>query len=62
VGEAILSLKPQRILYVSCEPETLVRDLGGFARAGWSTKRLRAYDMLPQTPHIEVMALLERDA
>ncbi len=59
-GEAIVKLAPRKILYVSCEPETLVRDLRAFAREGWSTRRVRIYDMLPQTPHVEVMALLEQ--
>jgi 23S rRNA (uracil1939-C5)-methyltransferase len=59
-GEAIVKLAPRKILYVSCEPETLVRDLRAFAREGWSTRRVRVYDMLPQTPHVEVMALLEQ--
>ncbi|MDG1401885.1 MAG: 23S rRNA (uracil(1939)-C(5))-methyltransferase RlmD [Candidatus Binatia bacterium] len=59
-GEAIVELAPRKILYVSCEPETLVRDLRGFAREGWATRRVRVYDMLPQTPHVEVMALLEK--
>ena len=59
-GEAIVKLGPRKILYVSCEPETLVRDLKAFAAEGWATRRVRVYDMLPQTPHVEVMALLER--
>jgi 23S rRNA (uracil1939-C5)-methyltransferase len=61
-GQAIIKLAPRKILYVSCDPETLVRDLSAFAREGWATRRMRVYDMLPQTPHVEVMALLERSS
>jgi 23S rRNA (uracil1939-C5)-methyltransferase len=56
--EAIAALYPQRILYVSCEPWTLARDLGRFAELGYRTLRVRPFDMLPQTEHVETLSLL----
>ncbi|MFP6663383.1 MAG: 23S rRNA (uracil(1939)-C(5))-methyltransferase RlmD [Deltaproteobacteria bacterium] len=61
-GDAILKLAPRRILYVSCNLETLTRDLLAFVREGWVVSRARMFDMLPQTPHIEIMVLMERRA
>ncbi|MFN8601398.1 MAG: 23S rRNA (uracil(1939)-C(5))-methyltransferase RlmD [Candidatus Binatia bacterium] len=53
---------PRRILYVSCDPVTLARDLALLARRGYRTTRVRGFDMMPQTPHVEAVALLVRDA
>lgn len=52
---------PRRILYVSCDPGTLARDLAALAGRGYRTTRVRAFDMMPQTPHVEAVALLVRD-
>jgi 23S rRNA (uracil1939-C5)-methyltransferase len=57
---AVAGLAPERILYVSCDPRTLARDLAVLARAGYRAARVRAFDMLPQTPHVEAVALLSR--
>jgi tRNA/tmRNA/rRNA uracil-C5-methylase (TrmA/RlmC/RlmD family) len=57
---AITTCAPRRIAYVSCEPRTLARDLAWFAAHGYRTTKLQAYDMLPQTDHVECVALLER--
>lgn len=59
-GEAIVALAPRRVLYVSCDPETLARDLRGFAQSGYRARRARLFDMLPHTPHIETVVLLEK--
>ncbi len=59
--EAIVGLRPRRIVYVSCEPRTLARDLGRLAEAGYQTLRVRPFDMLPQTAHVETVSLLARD-
>lgn len=53
---------PRRILYVSCDPGTLARDLALLAGRGYRTVRVRAFDMMPQTPHVEAVALLLREA
>ena len=60
VLEEIARLSPRRIVYVSCNPETLARDLDRLTSFGYRLSRLRPFDMLPQTDHVEVVALLER--
>jgi 23S rRNA (uracil1939-C5)-methyltransferase len=57
---AIHAAKPRRIVYVSCEPKTLARDLDWFAARAWRVTGLEAFDMLPQTEHVESVALLTR--
>jgi 23S rRNA (uracil1939-C5)-methyltransferase len=56
--EAIAALRPRRIVYVSCEPRTLARDLERLAGLEYRTVRVRPFDMLPQTEHIEIVSLL----
>jgi 23S rRNA (uracil1939-C5)-methyltransferase len=52
---------PQRIVYVSCDPATLARDLHLLAASGpYSVERLDVVDMFPQTHHVEVVAALHR--
>ncbi|MEM4331041.1 MAG: 23S rRNA (uracil(1939)-C(5))-methyltransferase RlmD [Candidatus Pacearchaeota archaeon] len=55
----ILILKPQKIVYVSCNPESLKRDLLLLEEI-YKMKSIKAFDMFPQTPHIEVVCELER--
>lgn len=57
IGEAA----PKRIVYVSCNPTTLAPDAAQLTEAGYRLSRVRPVDMFPQTPHIECVALLERD-
>lgn len=57
---AIADAAPPRIVYVSCDPTTLARDLDWFATRGWRTTRVDPFDMLPQTDHVECVARLER--
>jgi 23S rRNA (uracil1939-C5)-methyltransferase len=59
--EAIVALAPRAVLYLSCDPTTLARDLAQLVGRGFTVRRLRPFDMMPQTPHVEVLALLERD-
>jgi 23S rRNA (uracil1939-C5)-methyltransferase len=55
------TLRPRRIIYVSCNPSTLARDAGLLvAENGYRAKRLRVFDLFPQTPHLESVLLLER--
>lgn len=56
--EAIAAAHPRRIVYVSCEPRTLARDLERLAELGYRTARVRPFDMLPQTEHVETVSLL----
>jgi 23S rRNA (uracil1939-C5)-methyltransferase len=58
VLEPLVSLQPRKILYVSCEPPTLARDLARLVSLGYNVKRLQPLDMFPQTYHIEVIAEL----
>jgi 23S rRNA (uracil1939-C5)-methyltransferase len=55
-------LSPRRIVYVSCNPATLARDLKDFAAGGYGCAEIRPFDMFPHTPHIECVARLERRA
>ena len=57
---ASTSLAPKKILYISCDPRTLVRDLKQFRRAGYVTDRLDLVDMFPRTEHVESVVLLGR--
>ena len=56
----IAELEPLRIVYVSCNPATLARDLRDFAQYGWALVHVQPFDMFPHTPHIECVARLER--
>ena len=54
----ILQLKPKRICYVACDPATLARDLKKLIAGGYSLDSLDAFDMFPQTHHVETIAKL----
>ena len=56
----IAELTPRRVVYVSCNPATLARDLKDFATLGYPLADVRPFDMFPHTPHIECVARLER--
>ena len=56
----VAELAPARIVYVSCNPATLARDLKDFATHGWRLAEVTPFDMFPHTPHIECVARLER--
>jgi 23S rRNA (uracil1939-C5)-methyltransferase len=59
---ALIRLGPSRIVYVSCNPSTLARDVGELVRGGYCLRWVQPVDMFPHTPHIEAIARLERDA
>ena len=54
----IAALKPKRIVYVSCNPATLARDLATLEQSGYTTHEIEPVDMFPQTFHVEVIARL----
>ena len=57
----VAALAPQKIIYVSCSPETLGRDLQLLHGLGYKTSQIQPVDMFPHTPHIENVALLTRN-
>ena len=59
---AVARMGPGRVVYVSCDPATLARDVKRFAGAGYRLAEAVAVDMFPRTAHVETVALLSRDA
>jgi 23S rRNA (uracil1939-C5)-methyltransferase len=57
----LIRVRPPRILYVSCDPATLARDLCVAVTAGYRVTRIQGYDMFPQTMHIETLVELVGD-
>jgi len=57
--EATLQAKPRKIVYISCNPETLARDIKVFHNSGYLYHSVQPVDMFPQTVHVESVALLE---
>jgi 23S rRNA (uracil1939-C5)-methyltransferase len=55
---ALLALHPARLLYVSCEPRALARDLVTLRRSGFLVERLEPLDLFPQTPEVEALVVL----
>ena len=56
----IVNLGPPRLIYVSCDPETLARDLKILCQGGYAIDQIRPLDMFPQTHHVECVAVLTR--
>lgn len=56
--EAMIAMKPKRIVYVSCNPSTLARDLRILEDGGFETKQVQPVDMFPSTNHVECVAEL----
>lgn len=61
VLQQIAEAAPRRLLYISCNPATLARDLGILKQAGYATDRVLPVDLFPHTPHIEAVAILTRN-
>jgi 23S rRNA (uracil1939-C5)-methyltransferase len=58
--QTVIEMQPQRIVYVSCDPATLARDLRYLCDRGYALKRVRACDMFGQSFHVETVCLLSR--
>ena len=61
VLETFAAMKPKKIVYVSCNPATLARDLKILQDLNYSTKKIQPVDMFPFTSHIEAVALIEKN-
>lgn len=57
---AILSVNPEKIVYVSCDPATLSRDLKMICEGGYEIKRVGCVDMFPHSTHVETVVLMSR--
>ncbi len=57
----VADMAPERIVYVSCDPATLSRDLARFVTRGYATRTVTPVDMFPRTSHVETVALLRRE-
>lgn len=60
VIQALTKMKIDRIIYISCNPSTLSRDLAILIHGGFRLRSVRLFDMFPQTYHIESVSCLER--
>jgi 23S rRNA (uracil1939-C5)-methyltransferase len=61
VLKSVAAINPERIIYVSCSPETLARDLDILSGLGYRTVEVHPVDMFPQTVHVEDVALVVRN-
>ena len=57
---SVVKLNPKRVVYVSCGPDTLARDLKYFSKNGYKVKKIQPVDMFPFTEHCETVCLLTK--
>ena len=60
--DAVITLKPKKVVYISCNPETLARDLEYLTKNGYKAKEAWPYDMFPFTGHVETCVLLTKSS
>ena len=58
--QAIADMVPERIVYISCDPATMARDLNFLLQRGYQAKRVQPVDMFPQTAHVECVIGMQR--
>ena len=58
--DAVSRMKPQKVVYVSCNPETQKRDLEIMVKKGWKVSMIQPFDLFPHTDHIECIVTLVR--
>ena len=61
MDQRIAGLEPERIVYLSCDPATLARDLSIFKHFGYRLIATECFDLFPQTPHVEMLAVVDRE-
>ena len=61
VVTTIAQMQPSRVVYVSCDPATLARDVKRFAEVGYAAERACAVDLFPRADHVETVVLLSKD-
>ena len=59
--KSVVTLRPEKVVYVSCNVETQARDLSYLCRNGYKVKRIQPVDMFPHTNHVETVVLLSRN-
>ena len=59
VVDTIVRMAPDRVVYVSCDPATLARDVKRFGALGYAPVRAQAVDLFPRTAHVETVCLLK---
>ena len=59
--EALAQLAPERVVYISCNPETQVRDVRHLATRGYSLNYVQPVDMFPHTDHVETVVLMSNE-
>jgi 23S rRNA (uracil1939-C5)-methyltransferase len=57
--DALIRLRPARVIYVSCDVATLARDSRRLVEAGYAITRANAFDLFPNTPHVETVVVFE---
>jgi 23S rRNA (uracil1939-C5)-methyltransferase/tRNA (uracil-5-)-methyltransferase len=58
----LFAFGPKRVVYVSCNPATQIRDLAEFDKAGYKVTEVQPFDLFPQTKHLECVATLEKQS
>ena len=58
--DVIVRMQPEKVVYVSCDPATLARDVRGLGENGYGVKKVRPCDMFPQGGHVETVVLMSR--
>lgn len=59
--DTVVEMKPERVVYVSCNPATLARDLKVLSEKGYAAKEIQPVDMFPHTHHVETVVSLKRE-
>ena len=59
--EALIKLAPKKVIYISCNPETLARDMYFLTKNGYKTEMIQPVDMFPHTKHVETVVLMSRN-